>query len=249
MITCIYRIVVRRPAKPDLFYIGQAMDFHRRKSYHLRDLRGHRHDNNRMQNLFVKYGEEAFSFKNVLVCSPAMTTHYEQAVLDFNVLNFGRKVLNIRRECVSSSAGVKFSAEARANMSAAKKGKPGRRWSEEEKAKVSKKNKGRKHDQKQVDACRLRMTGSKRSVETRIKMSEARKGYVLTEETKAKLRFLALNRSSEHKAKISAGLMGNRNCLNRKISEESRRKLSLAAIRRESRRKAGTPVVIGADSA
>jgi len=66
------------------------------------------------------------------------------------------------------------------------------------------------------------MTGKKRqphSEATKIKMSKAQKGKIFSE---------------EHKANISKALIGNKNCvgrkiLGRKVSEETRRKLSEAA--------------------
>ena len=43
-------------------YIGQTINFKRRKKRHLTDLRCHRHDNKHLQNAFDKYGEDSFEF-------------------------------------------------------------------------------------------------------------------------------------------------------------------------------------------
>jgi group I intron endonuclease len=233
-VSCIYKIIVRRTDKPDLIYIGQAKDFDRRRRDHLKALRGSRHDNPRLQNLFSKHGAAAFCFEQILICSPDMATRYEQAILDFYIREVGRDVLNIHRKCVTSSCGVKRSAAVRAKISAAKKGKPGRRWTEEEKAKVSATKKGIKLRPEQVEAHRIAMTGRCASEKTRAKMSRSQKLRTDTEETKAKKRDAALlrNQSSEYRSKLRIALTGNKNALGNKHSPEARRKMSIAALHR-----------------
>lgn len=116
MTTGIYCITVSRPQKPDLFYIGQAIDLERRWQRHRRHLCTGVHDNRRIQSLFDKYGAGALSFKTVIVCESGDLCLYEQAVLDFNIATYRSRVLNICRRCVRSPAGVKRSALARARM-------------------------------------------------------------------------------------------------------------------------------------
>lgn len=183
----IYRIVVSRPQQPDIFYIGQASDFSRRRADHLRVLRGNRHENRRLQNLFNKYKESAFYFEVLLICEPATATEYEQIVLNSYIVRFGENIANIRRECVSSSAGIKMSAETRAKLSAAKKGRPGRRWTPEQKAKISATKKGVPRKVETIEAHRKAITGKVFSDETRRKMSIARRRWVISDETRARM--------------------------------------------------------------
>lgn len=44
-------------------YIGQTIDYNRRKNTHINRLRRNTHDNPKLQNAWIKYGEEAFSFE------------------------------------------------------------------------------------------------------------------------------------------------------------------------------------------
>ena len=44
-------------------YIGQTIDFNRRKSKHIRLLRNNMHDNPKLQNAWNKYGEQEFHFR------------------------------------------------------------------------------------------------------------------------------------------------------------------------------------------
>jgi group I intron endonuclease len=44
------------------FYVGSAVDLKRRKARHFSELRNNRHSNGKLQNAWLKYGEEAFVF-------------------------------------------------------------------------------------------------------------------------------------------------------------------------------------------
>jgi group I intron endonuclease len=193
--SCIYRIVVTRFGQPELYYIGQAKIFDRRKREHLKAARKGRHDNRRLQNLFWKYGSDAFRFEQIVVCSSENATMYEQAILDFYIGIFKSRIINICRQCVTSAAGIRHSVESRANMSAAKKGKPGRRWTDEQKAKVSATKKGKPRKLETIEAHRKAITGKKFTAETRQKMSVAAKGRRLSLETRAKMSASALLRA------------------------------------------------------
>ena len=104
------------------------------------------------------------------------------------------------KKAADSNRGKKRSVEARMRMSAAKKGVPGPKRSEETKRKI-----GDWH------------RGQKRSAETRKKMSDAKKGKVFT---------------AEHKRKLSEVQIGKKRGPH---SEETRRKISEKAIRRNER--------------
>lgn len=134
--TCIYRIVVHRRELGSKFYIGQASNFVTRKADHLRALRNGTHKNQNLLRAFCKYGEDAFRFEILLICSVENLTMYEQAIVN----SYDRDVLyNLCLECVVSVLGIKRSeatkakragiwkgrhhtAEARLNISNAKKG-------------------------------------------------------------------------------------------------------------------------------
>jgi len=107
----VYRIAVR--GAEVRYYIGQAVDFAKRKKRHLNALRGGYHRNVVLQRLFDKYGEDAFAFEVLLVCSRKMLSFYEQIILD----SYGDKAVNIRKLCVDSQLGIKLSPECRAKLS------------------------------------------------------------------------------------------------------------------------------------
>lgn len=110
--------------------------------------------------------------------------------IGYNVLRGGSPdsvysyTADVRRRIGSIHKGKVLSAETRAKMSASKKGKPGHRWSEEDKKKIS-----------------LRMMGNKRQV-----------GRKLSEETKTKMSAAAIKantgkkQSPETRAKRSASI-------------------------------------------
>ena len=50
-------------------YIGHSVNCKQRNKQHLDGLKFNRHDNPIMQNLWNKYGEEAYNFKVVFSCN------------------------------------------------------------------------------------------------------------------------------------------------------------------------------------
>ncbi len=60
MICCIYEIINLGNNK---FYVGRTIDFKRRQSEHIRDLKKQRHHSDYLQRAWNKYGEENFSFE------------------------------------------------------------------------------------------------------------------------------------------------------------------------------------------
>ena len=96
---------------------------------------------------------------------------------------------------------------------------------------------GRVFSQAERDAIRLRNTGSKRSPETRRRMSEALKGKVVSEAEKQRLLAMTTGRvtSQSTKEKLAAAMRG------RKVSDETRARQS-AALK-------GLPGIRGADHA
>lgn len=114
----IYRIVVERPNQPPKFYVGQASNFGKRWTAHLQALRYRKHSNRPLQNAFLKYGEETFSFQILVICErrKEILSLYEQSILDTYSPS---TIYNVRRQCVDSLLGIPPSLETRAKISAA----------------------------------------------------------------------------------------------------------------------------------
>jgi hypothetical protein len=120
------------------------------------------------------------------------------------------------------------SAESRAKMSASHMGKPsnrlGKKCSPETIAKMSAARKGKPSN----------MLGKKHSPSARAKISLAGIGRKTSQETKDKLAEIFKDRlvSPETRAKMSTSQAGNKNCLGRKLSVETKSKISAANIGR-----------------
>lgn len=140
-------------------YVGSALSFGVRERIHLSDLNLARHHSRHLQRAWDKYGAEAFRF-DILerVGDPSQLTAREQHYLDllrpaFNALAVAGSSLGFRhtptslakmrawkRKVPGPMKGRKQTREARAKMSAAKKGhtlKVGTRHAEESKRKMS----------------------------------------------------------------------------------------------------------------
>ena len=159
-------------------YVGSSINFKRRWNRHKCDLRANRHACRHLQNSFNKYGERTFSFEVLeFVTDTSKIIDREQFWIDFFAPEYNKRAI------ANSCIGLKRSAEARANMSAAQKGKKrslearanqsaalkGHPVSEETRAKISKSHFG---------ICP--------SEETRAKMSAAKKGKKQSPEVVAK---------------------------------------------------------------
>lgn len=237
----IYRIVIIRP-DGDLFYIGQSVRMFQRKYDHLKTLRNRTHYNQRLQDAFDKYGEDAFQFEPILICNPDMLSIYEQAIFDFYASKFGiRSLLNIQRECVTSPFGLKRSLEVRAKLSAAKKGKPGRKWTTEQRLQLSIKKKGISPLPSTIAAIIAANTGRIHSLETREKMSRSQRNRKkISGTTRLRMSLSARKREIEKKLRgFSVSLETREKMSNsrrgHKHSQAARIKMSIAAIQREER--------------
>jgi group I intron endonuclease len=155
------------------FYIGQSYQFWKRKSDHWYRLTKSHHDNPHLQCAWNKYGGENFEFVPILVCEKEELTYYEQKCVDIFKPHY-----NIRKKCIDSNAGIKFSEEALKNMS---KGHAGYKTSEETKEKLS----------------RAFMGKTKISDEGKRKLSEFHKN--LPEETRRKLSIAAKRQWEKHR--------------------------------------------------
>lgn len=100
--TGIYAIVNTANGKR---YIGSAVNFSRRHRKHWRELRGGNHHSRILQASWDYYGEAAFEFRPLLVCSRDDLLMYEQRLLDGL-----RPALNVCR-IVGSRLGVVMTDE------------------------------------------------------------------------------------------------------------------------------------------
>lgn len=174
--TGIYMILCRLSGG---FYIGStAKGFESRWSVHRNYLRAGNHHSRYLQHAWNKYGEETFSFLVLEVVAPEKCLSTEQGWLDdlrprYNMRpnatsNLGfkhsddtkRKWSETRRGSGNGMYGAKHSAETRARISAAKKGKP---------------VKGRPHSEEAKEKMRRNALGRKASPEVRAKMSASHK--------------------------------------------------------------------------
>lgn len=183
------------------FYVGSTKNFEYRWKKHRGDLVGNRHKNSHLQAAWNKYGEENFIFRIIEKCSPDKMREAEQFYIDqgchYNkstkATGGGGILSQESREKISRSLqgntpwnkGKKASEEAKRNQSESHKGKPpgnkGKPLSEEAKANLSLKAKEQWNRLSQEERNTLLSNlhannrGSKRSDETRQRISEAKR--------------------------------------------------------------------------
>lgn len=191
----LYRI---RNVKTGGFYIGSSVNVNIRLSNHRCMLRRATHDNIHLQRSFDKHGEGAFTFDLIAIVEVSERLSSEQRFLNrivgaplcFNIApsvvcgTHGRKMPPFSAERLEQMrqrmTGRPVTAESRAKISAANKGRPsankGKALSPETREKISVAQKGRKLTQEQKDHLRTVNLGKHASEETRAKMSRTRTG-------------------------------------------------------------------------
>lgn len=149
----------------DHFYIGSAVDLQRRKSRHFSELRRQKHNNSRLQAAWNKYGEAAFVFTVVeFVAASADLYSAEDRWLCGHVgksycYNLGMAAISPMLGLSgprSPTYGYRHTAEAKAKISAAGKG---RIITDETRAKRSAKLKGRIISQAQREQISKTLSG------------------------------------------------------------------------------------------
>jgi group I intron endonuclease len=195
MNTGVYCILNTRNGKR---YVGStALSFSRRWKKHCQDLRAKRHKNRHLQAAWQHYGAEAFQFAVLESCLPGDCIVREQHWLDFHKAadrQFGYNASPTAQNCL----GIKRSAETRAKVSAALRGK---KLSPEHRAKLSAVRLGKK-----IPA----LQGRKLSPEHRAKVAAANRGKTLSPETRAKvgaanrLKLKGRKLSEEHRRNVVA---------------------------------------------
>lgn len=158
-------------------YIGSAVHFARRWNMHRRELRNGSHHNAHLQAAWNKHGPAAFTFKPLLICQKLMLMYYEQRLLDKMNPEY-----NIARDAKAPMLGMIFSAEHKARIGAAHRG---RKYPPEFGERMSILFTGRKtgprSDEFAATISSLKKgntnwLGRKHTPETRTKMSLAQKG-------------------------------------------------------------------------
>jgi group I intron endonuclease len=236
-ISGIYQI--QSKCKPERIYIGSTININNRWKDHFKELRRNKHHSSKLQNHFNKYGESDLQFSVLLGCDKSDLLKIEQYFIDsynpfFNICKIAGNSLGTHR---------KLSKETRDRMSFARMGEKnpmyGKKRSEEVILKIKKAKTG-----KPV----LKLQGIKRP-DTTIrnignKYGEKNKGRIFTEEhkkniSKAKMGSIAWNKdkkmTQEYCDTISRIKKGNKNCVGRVLSDETRRKISESQKRRNNK--------------
>lgn len=206
----IYRITCTANEK---IYIGSSTNLYQRWNEHKNCLTRKEHHNPKLQAAWNKYGKEAFTFEVLELVLPAFLLEREQYWLDkikpydkrgFNIAVSAqaartglthtpetRERLRITHLGNTNHLGKKHTAEARAKMSAANKGKPssflGKKHTAESLKKIGIASKGRKHTPETRAVISAAGMGHEVTPETREKLRIANTGYKHTPETRAKM--------------------------------------------------------------
>jgi len=110
---CIYKITIS-----DWIYVGQTINFSKRKAVHLWSLERNRHSNPILQNCYNKYGKHSLTFSVLEECEN-LTERENFWIEHYSTTN---KLLNICTPC-APAAGQPRSEETRLKLSAAKLGR------------------------------------------------------------------------------------------------------------------------------
>jgi group I intron endonuclease len=215
----IYQIVNRVNGK---VYIGSAVDTKTRWQKHRYELNRQNHGNIHLQRAWQEYGADAFEFSVVeQVADPNDLITREQFWLD--------------RQCAAHH-GYNICREAGSTL--------GRAHSDETKAKIGAKSKGKIITAETRALISAHSRHLKPSPETIEKLREIHTGKIVTEETKARMSVSARKRvhephtdeaSSETRAAIGAAKVGNKYNVGRKASPEQRARNSAAQRQRGPR--------------
>jgi group I intron endonuclease len=104
-------------------YVGQAVNFKKRKYRHLWELRSSRHINDHLQRAWLQYGEAQFVFEILSDdISHELLTGEEQRFLDLHKASDQAFGYN-KSPAAASNLGVKYSDASRLKMSIAQKGR------------------------------------------------------------------------------------------------------------------------------
>lgn len=190
-------------------YIGQAQNISKRWGYHKRGLKHGNHSNRHLQFAWNKYGEKSFIFKVLEYCPIEQLNEREQHYLDIYMPK--GICYNLAPE-VGTTRGKPCNEETKMRISKANSGKSP---SQETRQKISNSLKGRQLNTNQHEA--IVKSNRNRVISDKVKQALS--------EVHQKLKGQKL--TLEHAQKISKALIGH------KHSEETKRKMSETAKRRE----------------
>lgn len=180
-------------------YVGQSTNVESRLREHFSLLRRGAHNNLHLERAWAKYGEEAFSARilEVVEDSALLTPREQYWIEHFDAFRNGynraaiagvppsqkgvAKTKEHRQKIAQAHTGKVFTEAHRAAISAAKKGVPTPKHSDEVKAAIAAWNKGRKHSPETIE--KIRASKQNMSAETRARMSKPR-----SEQAKANMR-------------------------------------------------------------
>lgn len=156
-------------------YIGQAVDYEKRKASHINALKGNYHSNKYLQSSWNKYGENAFKFFLITECDVEQLNELE--------------IEYIRRFDTVAPNGY--------NMTLGGEGTRGFKWSDESRTMVSKSRMGKrvgvdapfygkKHEAETLEKMRLATSDLWKDPAFRQRQVEAHTGKKQSEETKRK---------------------------------------------------------------
>lgn len=157
-------------------YVGSAVHFPARRGQHIRSLRAGKHHSIKLQRAWDKYGEGLFTFDLLLRCKKEDLLFFEQRAIEgFDAVRAGYNVAPL----AGSTLGMPVSAEARANLSKAHKG---RKKTAEHQANITEALRGKKRAPEEAKRLRDLALGNKHCVgrllseASRKRMSEAHMG-------------------------------------------------------------------------
>jgi group I intron endonuclease len=206
-------------------YVGQAQNCRVRFNHHKHHLKSGSHRNPRLQNAWLKYGEDAFVFEVIEVCSPQDLTLREQFYLTAHITS-GAEVFNASEIADCPARGRKFgpmSDEQKEKIALALRG---RERSPEHRANLSLSQRGKKISDEARAKMRDAKLGKKQSQEHVANAAAARLGRPHPVSPEARDRLIERNKSARSKETIEKL---RDSATGRKLSAEAKLKCSAAA--------------------
>jgi group I intron endonuclease len=199
-------------------YVGSTVLLAKRFREHHTALKRNGHHSKLLQRFANKYGIETLSFELLALCTVSELLKVEQQFLDQfqcykSALGFNTCLI------AGTSLGVKHSEETRQKVRLANLGK---KLTPEHRAKVSAAGRGRKQSAEHIEKRAAAKRGVQINKQGRLNMSKAQKQrhaengpQVLSQETRSKISAArkGIVFSPEHRVRLSAAKMGNRNRL------------------------------------
>lgn len=166
-------------------YIGQSQNIRKRLYDHRFKLNAEYHCNPHLQASWNKYGEKAFKFEVLELCTVEQLDEREQHYLDIYIPK--GICYNVATDVQATNRGRKETPEARAKKIATRMANGGYNVSEETREKLRIASSGHVHSEEQKEKMRIAATGRKHTPETCMKMSAMNKGKKHSPETRAKI--------------------------------------------------------------